>query len=87
MRIVNVNKAWGGIFIQLEGAPVFEPGSGCNSTYAFSPTTDDLTKHILAVATAAKASGEQIRLATSGCISTPLGYAPKIEWLDYGIRL
>ena len=32
VAVVNVNKAWGGIFVQLEGAPAFEPGSGCLDT-------------------------------------------------------
>ena len=87
VRTVNVNKTWGGIFIQLEGAPVFESGSGCANTFAFSPVSDEFTKQFLAIAMAAKASGEYVRIATSGCISTPMGSAPRIEWIDYGNRL
>ena len=87
VRTVNVNKTWGGIFIQLDTAPVFEAGSACANSFAYVPILDDYTKHFVAIAIAAKTSGESIRIATSGCLSTPFGQVPKIEWIDYGIRL
>src|SRR5689334_14571586 len=87
VRTVNINKTWGGILIQLEGAPVFESGSACANTFAFSATSDELTNHLLAAALAAKATGEQIRIATSGCVTSNHGLAPKIEWLDFGSRI
>ncbi|WP_153067285.1 hypothetical protein [Steroidobacter cummioxidans] len=87
VQVVNVNKSWQGILVQLAGAPVFEPGSPCNSTYVYSPTSDELTKYILAVLTAAKSSGEQVRIGTNGCISTPMGSVPRIDWVDLGNRL
>jgi hypothetical protein len=87
VQVVNVNKSWQGVLVQLAGAPVFEPGSSCNSTFVYSPTSDELTKHILAVLTAAKASGEQVRIGTNGCISTPMGNVPRIDWVDLGSRL
>lgn len=42
---------------------------------------------MLAVLTAAKASGEQVRIGTNGCISTPMGNVPRIDWVDLGNRL
>lgn len=87
VQVVNVNKSWNGVLVQLAGAPVFEPGSSCNSTFVYSPITDELTKHILAVVVAAKASGDQVRIGTNGCISTPMGNVPRIDWVDLGNRL
>ena len=34
----------------------------------------------------AKATGEQVRIATYGCIATPVGVVPKLEWLDVGLH-
>lgn len=87
VQVINVNKSWEGILVQLAGAPVFEAGSSCNSTYVYSPTSDELTKYILAVLTTAKSSGQQVRVATNGCISTPMGSVPRIDWVDLGNRL
>lgn len=84
--VVNVNKSWGGIFIELEGGPVFEPGSACANRFAYVRIDDDYAKHFVALALAAKASGEPIRVATNGCISTVKGLVPSIEWMDHGIR-
>ena len=86
VRSINVNKNWGGISIELDGAPVFEAGSACASPWAFSPTSEELTKQFLAVAAAAKATGEPIRISTNGCVATPVAPAPQIQWIDYGIR-
>ncbi len=87
VRTINVNKTWGGIFIQLENAPIFELGSTCESLWAFVPISDEYAKHFVSVAMTAKATNEIIRISTSGCISTPAGPAPKIEWIDYGLRI
>lgn len=87
VRTININRTWGGIFIQLDSAPMFEANSACASSFVFAPILDDYTKHFVAIATAAKSTGEPIRIATSGCVSTPMGQVPKIEWIDFGIRL
>lgn len=86
VHTINVNKTWGGIFIQLDNAQIFEPGSSCAINWAFMPISDEYTKHFMAIAMSSKATGETIRIATNGCMSTPPGPVPKIEWIDYGIR-
>lgn len=86
IRAVNINKPWGGIMIQLENAPLFEAGSSCQGSWAFVPIGDDYAKHFMAAAMAAKASGETVRIATSGCIATTLGSRPRLEWMDFGLR-
>lgn len=86
VNALNLNKTWGGYFIQLVGAPVFESGSGCASSFAFVAVGDEYAKTFVAVATAAKLSGERLRISTSGCVSTSVGQVAKIEWIDLGIR-
>lgn len=87
VNVVNVNKTWGGTMIQLENAPRFEIGSACEGPWAFVPANDELGKQIVAVALTAKAAGETVRVGTSGCISTSSGTLPKLEWIDYGVRV
>lgn len=70
VHAINVNKSWGGTFIQLDNGQIFEPGSSCAINWAFMPISDEYTKHFMAIAVAAKATKEMIRIATSGCIST-----------------
>lgn len=84
--VVNVNMSWEGIFLELEGAPLFEPDSACAKRFAFVRIDHDYAKHFVAVALSAKAAGEPIRIATNGCISTTKGLVPAIEWIDHGIR-
>lgn len=89
VNVVNVNRTWGGTMIQLENAPRFEIGSACEGPWAFVPATagDDLAKQLVAVAMAAKASGETVRVGTSGCMTTAAGSIPRLEWIDFGTRV
>ena len=80
---VNVNKQWSGVFIQLVNLSKFEPGSACESSWAFMEISDEYTKHFMSVAMSSKATGEKVRIATGGCMAATLGQVPKILWLDY----
>lgn len=86
VNVVNINDSWGGVMIQLTGAPGFESGSPCAGPWAFIPNTSPLAKHYFAAAMLAKASGETVRVATDGCTSTSIGQIPKVIWIDSSIE-
>lgn len=87
VHTLNVNKDFGGAFTQVDSAPIFEAGSPCAASWAFTPIPDELTKHYVALAVAAKSTGTRVRTATSGYIATAAGQVPRIQWMDYDIRL
>lgn len=89
VSVANVNRTLGGTLIQLENGPRFEIGSACESPWAIVPATpgDELGKQLVAVVLVAKASGETIRVGTNGCFSTSAGSFPKVDWIDYGVRV
>jgi hypothetical protein len=86
VRTINVNQPWGGIFIQLDGAPTFGVDTSCAMPFAFVPVTDLLMKQYVALALAAKMTGTQVRISTT-CATTAEGQAPHIQWMDYEPRL
>ncbi len=90
---IDRSSAWKAASIQLVDGndnPI-SFGESCvtgGSSSAMWKINDDLDKALLSLALAAKASKQQVRVWTSGCLTPPevIANQEKLSAIDYGLR-
>ena len=88
VKVVVVNKDWGGVLFQLDGVTSVNE-SGCSLSWyyiALPGSNGDISRAMLSTLLTAKSTGTKVRAITSGCVTTPVSPAANLTSIDLDIR-